>query len=479
MNTPGQFCGHCGGKISSEDRFCGHCGQATDNIPNQSRVQHSSPALTKKSSVGKTLTFSALIILLLFVFAYLGSSWYIHNRISKKYYTGAKIMLGKDLRLEITEYKSGFFHSTAYGEIEFLKNGKIQKLFPVEQKIYQGILPNGGVLHISTFLPVDSKLYKTLTEGPLAIQWENNKRPITLNTTIYVDGKEVNVLNISNASSDIQGHSAEWQGVELSAIKKHKNNYQITYHVEKFSLVDPLHHENISMTNLEGKYHLKPVASDQIQLSADLELGPSQFGSVMIHKISSASELTAPMTLYTALQSQANHDSQNLTPSQMNEFYAKQQNLLMHSPLSYQIKHLSIDAGNGADFTAHLQFSTQSLASLHEQNGGSPMNLSWPTGNQLDVSLHASKPLLQQLLVFTETDYGRQTATPEQQLLAKQVVDQLATNPLFKNDDNNLVLHIRAEHQQLKINHQSLRTAASDLISAVALYDSMQQNSNG
>ncbi|MBU2761568.1 hypothetical protein [Acidithiobacillus sulfurivorans] len=36
--------------------------------------------------------------------------------------------------------------------------------------------------------------------------------------------------------------------------------------------------------------------------------------------------------------------------------------------------------------------------------------------------------------MFTETDYGLQPVTPEQQSLAKQVVDQLATNPLFKND---------------------------------------------
>ncbi len=477
MNTPNQFCGHCGAKISPEDLFCGHCGQPTDNTVQQLRAQHSSPALSKKSRFGKTLIFSTLIILVLFVAAYLGSAWYIHNQISKKYYTGAKIMLGKNLRLEIADYKSGFFHSTAHGEIEFLNHGKTQKLFPVEQKIYQGILPNGSVVHISTFLPVDSKLYKTITEGPMAIQWVNNKRPIALSTTIYIDGKEVNVLNISNASSDTQGHSAEWQGVQLSAIKKHEHNYQITYHVEKFSLVDPLHHINISMTNLHGKYHLRPVARDQIQLIADLALGPSQFGSVMIHKISSASELTAPITLYTSLQTQANLDSRNLTPSQIEEFYGKQQNLLMHSPLSYQIKHLSIDADNGAEFTAHLKFSTQSLASLIKQNGVSPMNLSWPAGNKLDVSLHASKPLLQQLLVFTETDYGHQTATPEQQLLAKQVVDQLSTNPLFKNDDNDLALHIRAEHQQLQINHQSLHTAASDLISAVVLYDSMEQNS--
>lgn len=146
MNSPGQFCGHCGGKISSEDRFCGHCGQPTDNALQQPRVQHSTVPLTRKKGVGRILTFGTLIILALLAFAYLGSLWYIHNRIDKKYYSGAKIMLGKDLRMKITEYKSGFFLSTAHGEIQFLKNGKFQNLFPVEQKIYQGILPNGGVL---------------------------------------------------------------------------------------------------------------------------------------------------------------------------------------------------------------------------------------------------------------------------------------------------------------------------------------------
>lgn len=380
------------------------------------------------------------------------------------------------MQLDIHHYSAGFFDSNAEGELVFNQNGEIHSLLPVEQEISQGILPDGSIVRVRSFLPLNSRIYQLLTEGPLGIHWQQPGHPFILQSTVYLNGRTTNKLHISNASANIDHQSVDWQGVHVIVHQQGNHHFKIHYGISRFILSNPAIHQNINLNNLHGQYQLQPVANGQLQLRSSLQLGSSQLGPVTIHRITDAGTMTFPEALYNAIQNQAKQESQDFNPAQMNHVYSQQQHLWMHSPLHFQIKHLVIDAGNGARFSAHLNFATQGLATFHFQPGESPANLAWPAGNDLQVALHISKPMLLQLLVFTETHYGQQMATAEQQLLAKQVVDQLAHNPLFADQNGHFILHIQAQNQQIQINHQTLSKADADILSAVVLFDSIQQN---